>query len=150
MKNILRLIFYLIIFSVFFSLLSGCGVDYSEENKKIFEEEKKHFFVDSIQYENNMIAEQSAIEIANKKMVELGYDIKSMRVLAAIRNKPWNYLLKKEFETEYAKKRKEQLTNKIYWEVFYTLKERILSSGGYASIYIDAKSGKIITYGRGK
>jgi hypothetical protein len=145
MKKILKFTFFLVFCCVTFHFLDSCNGGYTEK-------EKNRFLTDTIQYENYMIPEQKAIEIANKKMIELGYDIKPMRVIAAIRNKPWNYSIVKESTTEYSKTRKELLSNRIYWEIYYSMKKKFMKYylGGDASIYIDVESGEIITYFLGK
>jgi hypothetical protein len=103
--------------------------------------------------DNLSITKDNAISIANKKVTELGYDIKSMDVEVSLNNTPWNECLPQYSGEPALDKMREKLVNKEYWFVYYSPKpqgknDRIF--GGDLCIFIDSKTGEIIMYLRGK
>lgn len=99
--------------------------------------------------DNLSTTKDNAISIANKKAIELGYDIKSMDVEVSLNNTPWNECLPQYSGEPALDKMREKLVNKQYWAVSYSLKGANIA-GGNVCICIDSKTGEIITHLRGK
>ena len=99
------------------------------------------------------ITEKKAIEIANEEAIKLGYDIKSMDIKITKYNTPWNEYIPKDSKSEYIIERLNKLKNKEYWAVYYYYdfkKIGMIYKGGDLCIFVDAKTGEIITTYRGK
>lgn len=112
------------------------------------------FFTAAKIYGNDTsITKDNATSIASKKAIELGYDIKSMNLEVSLNNTPWNKCLPQYSGEPALDKMREKLANKEYWFVYYSPKtqgkdEKIF--GGDLCIFIDSKTGEIITHIRGK
>ncbi len=149
MKLFVKNIFDFLVLGIVFMTLSGCKGTLFSLDKDL---KKDYSPGNELKYDPNMITEKRAIEIANKKMIELGYKIELMDVVATIHDKPWNYCLLKGNDSEYQVRRKEKLAQKIYWEIYFSKKKEagVIHLGGDACIYVDVISGEILTYYLGK
>ncbi len=97
------------------------------------------------------ITKKEAIKIANKEVIKLGYDVKSMDVWISKYNTPWNAYLPKDSKSEYHIERQNKLKGKKYWAVNHTPKPSTgIVLGGNVCIFVDANNGEIITSIRGK
>jgi hypothetical protein len=106
----------------------------------------------SVGAEGMKITNEQAMEIANKEAMRLGYDTKLMDVEIALGNVPWNKFFPKESASEYVRERQNKLKGKEYWAVWYHPSQGIgdLVKGGDVCIFIDSKTGEILTNYRGK
>jgi hypothetical protein len=95
------------------------------------------------------ISKEQAIVIANDEVKKLEYEIANMGVKATIHNEPWNPYLPKDSTSQYIKERKDKLSGKQYWAVYYSPKDP-LRIGGDVCIFIDSQTGDVVTSYRGK
>jgi len=99
-----------------------------------------------------MITEKQAVEIANKEIEKLKYNVKDMEIKISRHSDPWNDYLPKEDNTEYFTTRKNKLSGKTYWAVYYSKAQKpgTRTFGGDICIFIDAKTGDVLTFCRGE
>jgi len=103
--------------------------------------------------ESMEIKKEKAVEIANKEAIKLGCEIKSMDMQVDKYNVPWNLCLPKHSESRYVIEKQSKLANKEYWAVYYFYnpkKTEVIHKGGDICVFIDTKTGEIITTYRGK
>ena len=107
------------------------------------------------------IAKEEAIKIANKEVINLGYDIKSDEV-GSIKLKNikkydtnWEEVIRQDIQgfswiSWWAKNPdvRNKLKNKKFWAIYYAPKHHIL--GGDVCVFIDFGTGEVITCLRGK
>ena len=80
--------------------------------------------------QNVKITEEQAIQIANKEMDRLGYDVKNMNIKVSQHDKPWNNYLPQDSVDEYDIIRKDKLKGKKYWAVYYYVDNPLQRGGG--------------------
>jgi hypothetical protein len=112
----------------------------------------KYYLEDKSKLNEIAISEEQAIVIADRKMFEMGYQVKVMNMSITLHDRPWNDLLPKENSSEYVVTRRNKLMNKIYWCIYYSLKPTRggVNVGGDAGIFIDVKTGDILAIYRGE
>jgi len=106
------------------------------------------FSLDNQRGKKKMITKKMAIDIADKKIKELNYDIQTMEIYLDDGNSKWNnYLLASHIE-------KDQpelvipLKNRIYWAIYYA--PRLHQYGGDLWVFVDKETGVIITVIQGE
>ena len=92
-----------------------------------------------------MIDQFKALQIAAKYSDELGYNTSLMKAKIEKYNIPKNRYLND--DSEYSMVRRKLLEGKIYWTVYFTPKKK---KGGDICVFIDEKTGEIISNIRGK
>ena len=103
--------------------------------------------------EENMLKQKTIIEIANKAINKLGYDTAAMEMELIFHEHPWNVFFPKESMSKYVVVRRNKLANKKYWAVYFyktVKKDGPIYKGGDVCIFINAKTGDILTTYRGK
>lgn len=95
------------------------------------------------------ITGEEAIRLAKGKIKSFGYDSENMAVKVSSHNQPWNPYVPENSTDEYDLIRKDKLTGKKYWAVYYYWTNP-LRKGGDVCIFVDADTGKIITECRWK
>jgi hypothetical protein len=96
---------------------------------------------------------ERAVEIATKELVKLGYDMHKMAMRITRCGTPWNEWLPKDSTSEYVKERQKRLENREYWAVYCYPKPTSteeLYLGGDICVFVDSKTGDVITTYRGK
>ena len=98
------------------------------------------------------ISQQEAASIAEREVISLGYDCGDMNCEISLHSEPWNKCLPKNSNYPYVLIRKRKLENRKYWMVyFYPISlNDIPVDGGDIGIFVDAKTGEVLTNYRGK
>lgn len=100
------------------------------------------------------VTKRMAFENANMELAKIGeYEIKNMQVEISKHNSPYSEYLPKDSVDEYALQVIKKLKNKEYWAIYYYPIEGengSLQSGGDLCIFIDARSGGVISVVRYK
>ena len=121
--------------TIFLILISGC------------------FFLYMQQCEANGMStvRDKAVNTAKEEAIKLGYDITKMTMSVHEYTQPWNECIPREPETEYEKQRYKKLVGRTYLMIYFSPDfENTRLVGGDYCIFIDAKTGEIITDVRGK
>ena len=99
------------------------------------------------------ITNDQAMEIANKEAMRLGHDTKLMDIEVTLNNVHWNKFFPKGSTSEYVRERQNKLKGKEYWAIWYHPSQTIgggMAKGGDVCIFIDSKTGEVLTNYRGK
>ena len=103
--------------------------------------------------QKNGISKEEALYKANKFLKELDFNLTEYEVNVTEHDKPWNRRIQKDNISSYHTERRKKLEDKVYWSVNYTLKKRetynkdniTVRYGGGISVFIDEKTGEILT-----
>jgi hypothetical protein len=103
--------------------------------------------------QKDVVSKEDAIILSNNFIKKLGYNLNEYDFEITEHNKPWNNQIKKDNTSSYHTERRKKLENKVYWSVDYSVKRKestnkkiiIKQYGGDISVYIDKKSGEILT-----
>ena len=95
--------------------------------------------------ENMKINYEQAIKIANKFLLESGYDLKDKYLVLDPNNEIWerNYLNNQNFNSA-NRELLQRLDDKDYWVIQYTPKEHINRKGGGVCVIVDKNTGEIL------
>ena len=97
--------------------------------------------------QNNNCNFEQALEIANRKAIELGRNIDSMRIEVYPDTLSWDNLIRKDIsfhQKSFSDEVKSKLKQHTFWWIYYRLKS--LVPGGDFTIFIDYKSCEILYY----
>lgn len=97
--------------------------------------------------QNMTITKKMAVEVANKKAKELKYDIQRLDVDLDEQNSKWNNYLATSRIKDWQPELVAPLENKNYWAVYYG--PRLFQYGGDLWVFVDKKSGEVITFIQG-
>jgi hypothetical protein len=102
--------------------------------------------------EDSMLTNQKAIEIAENVAVKSGDNVKYYAVTITKHSAPWNIIYPKENNSESVLKEKNKLRDKEYWAVHYYKQAEpgTVHKGGDICIFIDVKTGSVLTTYRGE
>ncbi|MBF0526407.1 MAG: hypothetical protein HQK56_15085 [Deltaproteobacteria bacterium] len=98
--------------------------------------------------DNNIILKDQAIEIANKEVVRVGYNLSELSAAALFYKTPENICISQS-KGDFYKKYHLLLKGKKYWAVNYRPDPKIVKKGrkgGSICVFVDAELGGIITY----
>lgn len=89
------------------------------------------------------VSKEEAINIANKKVVEIGYDLNNLKLEACWDKKEWEEFFKQfEYPPMGVENFLDEITDNSSWTIFYTLKEAD-DKGRQLFVLVDKKTGKI-------
>ncbi len=96
--------------------------------------------------------QEKAVEIANKKAIELGYDLNIMIIDIDEENTGWNNYISYDKSHDFWKENPElrdKLMSRSYWAVYYG-PNKVNQLGGDLWVVVDKETYQIITYLRGQ
>lgn len=96
---------------------------------------------------NMNISQEKALEIANNKAIELGYDISEMNIKIDKDHAEWDNYVKSGPISKYDMELLKKLEGKKYWIVRYIPKK--IQFGGDLLVFIDKNSGEVISFLQG-
>lgn len=89
-----------------------------------------------------MISKKEVMEIANKEVARLKYNIEEMKIETDEENSHWKWYISKTKLIEKNQELETKLKNRNFWAIYYEPKKNQL--GGDLFIFIDKNTGEVI------